>query len=63
MPNYCSFATGMVKDASGDSHYEHCNEPATHVVPDSIYDEGYYLCDEHAGYGKYQKWNVQEIKE
>jgi len=61
MDHYCSEKMGLVKDTSGNLHYVNCNEPATHIVPDSIYEEGYYLCDKHTAYAKYRKWSVEKL--
>lgn len=63
MTHFCTEPMDMIKDGTGNLHYVSCGQPATHYVPDSIYDEGYYLCPIHAEIGKDKKWTVQELKE
>jgi len=61
MDHYCSVEMDMIKDASGKLHYVTCGKGATHCVPDSIYEDGYYLCPDHAETGKKRKWNIEKL--
>ena len=61
MQHYCSEPIKIIKDALGNVHYIRCNKEATYRVPDTFYEEGYYLCDEHAEYAKEKKWTVEKL--
>ena len=61
MTHYCSEAMDLIKDVSDKPHYVQCGKVATHCVPDSIYEEGYYLCPVHAEIGTKKKWTVEKL--
>lgn len=59
MKHFCSVPTNLKVDNSGNAHYVHCGEMATHKVVDS----DWYVCEGHLEYMRKNKWAVEKLEE